>query len=76
MNTRDGLQNVSYRNTGHIHKNQHGSANYMDTFPRVPNKEVVYMVSPNSELKCVKLRTDNNSVSWIIELVLMFNNSV
>lgn len=65
---------VGYGNTGHIHRNKRVCTNSIENIPVVTSKEVVYLVSSNSEGLCVIINKCQKNVPWMISLDVKFTN--
>lgn len=68
------IQQSDYVNTCHIHINYCFFTNATYNIPRLPNQEVVYLVSSNYEGSRVNLTAEQKNVSYNIYLVGKFTN--
>lgn len=62
INNYNGIQELNYVDTGHIHINHLGCTNAMENIPRFPNQEGFYMFSSNSGVCHSEQRTDQKNV--------------
>lgn len=74
MNKSEGLLKFDYESTGNIHGNNRGWNIAMYKKFLVPNREIIYKFSSNSEERRLKQSIEKKNLSWMMVLVGTFDN--